>query len=60
MNCLFRNKLNVEEAIDYIAEAWNNITPTTIQNCWMKTGILPFYNDDDDINDDDINDDDMR
>ena len=36
--------MNVKEAIDYIAEAWNNVTPTTIQNCWLKTGILPSYN----------------
>ncbi|CAB4375839.1 unnamed protein product [Rhizophagus irregularis] len=35
-----RNKLNIKEAIDYIAEAWEDITPTTIQNCWKKTGIL--------------------
>ncbi|CAB4477464.1 unnamed protein product [Rhizophagus irregularis] len=36
-----RNKLNIKEAIDYIAEAWEDVTPTTIQNCWKKTGILP-------------------
>ncbi|CAB5293589.1 unnamed protein product [Rhizophagus irregularis] len=35
------NKLNIKEAIDYIAEAWENVTQTTIQNCWVKTGILP-------------------
>ena len=38
---LFRNKLNVKEAIDFIAEAWDNVTQTTIRNCWKKTGILP-------------------
>ena len=38
---IIRNKLNVKESIDYIAEAWENVTPTTIQNCWKKTGILP-------------------
>jgi hypothetical protein len=27
---LFKNKLNLKEAIDYIAEAWENITQTTI------------------------------
>ncbi|CAG8760019.1 20174_t:CDS:2, partial [Rhizophagus irregularis] len=36
-----RNKLNIKEAINYIAEAWEDVTPTTIQNCWKKTGILP-------------------
>ena len=48
---LFSNKLNVKEAIDYIAEAWNNVTPMTIHNCWMKTGILSSDNEfvDDDI-----------
>ncbi|CAB4381270.1 unnamed protein product [Rhizophagus irregularis] len=38
---LIRNKLNVKEAIDYIAEAWNSVSSTTIRNCWIKTGILP-------------------
>lgn len=38
---LFRNKLNIKEAIDYIAEAWENVSQITIQNCWRKTGILP-------------------
>ncbi|CAB4475246.1 unnamed protein product [Rhizophagus irregularis] len=51
------NKLNLKEAIDYIAEGWNNITQKTIQNCWIKTGILPTYNDD---NDDDVDEDDLE
>nr|CAG8435620.1 13587_t:CDS:1 [Entrophospora candida] len=42
---IFRDKLNVKEAIYFIAEAWNNVTETTIQNCWIKTGILPNSND---------------
>jgi hypothetical protein len=29
-------------------EGWNNVTQKTIQNCWIKTGILPSYDDDDD------------
>ncbi|CAG8739261.1 7440_t:CDS:2, partial [Rhizophagus irregularis] len=41
------NKLNLKEAIDYIAEGWNNI----------KTGILPTYDDD---NDGDIDEDDLE
>jgi hypothetical protein len=53
--------LNIKEAIDYIADAWKNVTQTTIQNCWIKTGILPSDNIDDvdDVNndDDDINSD---
>ncbi|CAB4393707.1 unnamed protein product [Rhizophagus irregularis] len=42
-----KNKLNIKEAIDYIAEGWNNVTQKTIRNCWIKTGILSTYNDDD-------------
>ena len=49
---VFRNKLNIKEAIDYIAEAWDNVSQKTIQNCWKKTGILPSYDDDDNIDDD--------
>jgi len=37
----------MKEAIDYIAEAWENVTQTTIQNCWKKTGILTSSDDDD-------------
>ncbi|GBB94569.1 hypothetical protein RclHR1_23820002 [Rhizophagus clarus] len=46
-----KNKLNIKEAIDYIANAWSNVTQTTIQNCWIKTGILPSGN----IEDVDVN-----
>ncbi|CAB4481139.1 unnamed protein product [Rhizophagus irregularis] len=41
-----KNKLNIKEAIDYIAESWNNVTPTTIQNCWIKTetaDVLEYF-----------------
>jgi len=34
-------KLNVKEAIEIIAEAWNNVKLITIKNCWQHTGILP-------------------
>lgn len=47
---LFRNKLNLKEAIEYIADGWNNVTQKTIWNCWIKTSILPSYIDDDDVN----------
>ncbi|RHZ87116.1 hypothetical protein Glove_40g7 [Diversispora epigaea] len=36
-----KNKINVKEAIEYVARSWDDITTTTIQNCWKKTGILP-------------------
>ncbi|CAB4436504.1 unnamed protein product [Rhizophagus irregularis] len=45
-----KNKLNLKEAIEYIADGWNNVTQKTIRNCWIKTGILPSYIDDDDVN----------
>ncbi|GBB94841.1 hypothetical protein RclHR1_24210002 [Rhizophagus clarus] len=54
-----KNKLNIKVVINYITDAWSNITQTTIQNCWIKTGILPSGNikDVDDVNNngDDIN-----
>ena len=53
---IFRNKLNIKEAIDYIAEEWNNVTQKTIWNCWIKTGILPLY-DDEDVDESDLDDD---
>ncbi|CAG8599585.1 6673_t:CDS:1, partial [Ambispora gerdemannii] len=34
------NKLNVKEAIDFIAETWDYVNNMTIKNCWQKTGIL--------------------
>ena len=37
---VFRCKINVKEAIEFIAEAWDNVAITTIKNCWCKTGIL--------------------
>ena len=36
-----QEKINIKEAINYIAEAWNHVTEETIWNCWKKTGILP-------------------
>ncbi|CAB4402409.1 unnamed protein product [Rhizophagus irregularis] len=54
-----KNKLNIKEAIDYIAELWNNVTPTTIQNCWIKTGILPSC-DDDNMDEEDLDDDELE
>jgi hypothetical protein len=40
-------KINIKEAIDYIAESWGNVTEETIWNCWKKTGILPSLSDED-------------
>jgi hypothetical protein len=31
---------NIRHAIYNVANAWNNVTQQTIQNCWRKTGII--------------------
>ncbi|CAG8716000.1 9702_t:CDS:1 [Cetraspora pellucida] len=36
----YRQKLNIREAITYVAEAWEEVETSTIVNCWVKTGIL--------------------
>ena len=42
-----KEKINIKEAIDYIAEAWDSVTEETVWNCWRKTGILPSLSDED-------------
>ena len=42
----FRFKLNIKQAIEYIALAWDNISADTIKNCWRHTGVLPPVCDD--------------
>ncbi|CAG8668771.1 22024_t:CDS:1 [Dentiscutata erythropus] len=37
-----RNKLNIKEAIDYVATSWDEVDELTMANCWIKTGILPL------------------
>ncbi|CAG8636556.1 9020_t:CDS:2 [Paraglomus brasilianum] len=41
-----RFKINVKQAIEYIALAWENISADTIKNCWRHTGVLPPVCDD--------------
>jgi hypothetical protein len=36
--------IDIKKAIKYVATALGNVTPTTIINCWKKTGILPLEN----------------
>jgi len=31
----------IYDALINAAEAWSNVSPQTIRNCWLKTGILP-------------------
>ncbi|GBC47327.2 tigger transposable element-derived protein 6-like [Rhizophagus irregularis DAOM 181602=DAOM 197198] len=34
-------EINIKKCIKYIARAWNAVMQSTIENCWLKTGILP-------------------
>jgi len=34
-----------------VSRAWNNVTSTTIENCWKKADILPKYEDEIDMED---------
>ena len=34
-------EINIKKCIKYVARAWNAVTQSTIENCWLKTGILP-------------------
>ena len=36
--------MNLLEAINYVSEAWSDVSQNTISNCWIKTGILPSIN----------------
>jgi hypothetical protein len=33
--------LNIFNAINWTAEAWNNVTDDVIYRCWQRTGIIP-------------------
>jgi hypothetical protein len=33
--------VNIRNAIDFVVEAWDQVVPITIKNCWLKTGIIP-------------------
>ena len=37
-----KEKINIKKAIDYVSRVWSYVTEETVQNCWKKTGILPF------------------
>jgi hypothetical protein len=34
------HKIDVRRAIDFIADAWSEVSQSTIANCWSHTGIL--------------------
>jgi len=33
--------LNIFNAINWTAGAWNNVTDDVIYRCWQRTGIIP-------------------
>ncbi|CAG8672808.1 20648_t:CDS:2, partial [Gigaspora rosea] len=37
-------KLTIRKAIDFISDAWNEVSETTIRNCWKTTRIMPETN----------------
>jgi hypothetical protein len=39
------SKIDIKKCIKYVSIAWNNVTGTTIANCWKKADILPKYED---------------
>ncbi len=36
-----KEKINIKEAIEYLANTWHNVTEETTCNCWNKIRILP-------------------
>ncbi|CAG8759144.1 21799_t:CDS:2, partial [Gigaspora rosea] len=37
-------KLILQEAIDFISDAWEDVSDATIRNCWKATRIMPEIN----------------
>lgn len=37
-------EINIKKCIKYVARAWDNVTQSTIKNCWLKADILPKDN----------------
>jgi hypothetical protein len=44
-------KINLVTALHFFAEAWRQITPTTVENCFKKCGFLSECEYIDDSND---------
>ncbi|CAG8513380.1 6708_t:CDS:2, partial [Gigaspora rosea] len=36
-----QRKLTIRQAIDFILDAWSEVSDTTIRNCWKATRIMP-------------------
>ncbi|RIA94633.1 hypothetical protein C1645_817679 [Glomus cerebriforme] len=43
------NEIDVKKCIKYVACTWDNVTNTTIKNCWLKADIMPEYGEPSDI-----------
>ena len=41
---MWQNLLILKKAINYVGKAWDYVTSITISNCWEKTGIISFQN----------------
>jgi len=41
-NGLNPKEIDIRKAINFVSEAWKNVTSITINNCWIKTGIIPL------------------
>ncbi|CAB5202544.1 unnamed protein product [Rhizophagus irregularis] len=37
-------EINIKKCIKYVIHAWDNVTQSTIENCWLKADILPKDN----------------
>ncbi|CAG8827479.1 20041_t:CDS:1, partial [Gigaspora rosea] len=46
-------KLTIREAIDFISDAWDEVSETTIRNCWKTTRIMPETNEPEESESDD-------
>ncbi|CAB5196963.1 unnamed protein product [Rhizophagus irregularis] len=42
-------EIDIKKCIKYVARTWENVTSTTIENCWLKADILPKYNSENEI-----------
>ncbi|CAG8728610.1 34849_t:CDS:2, partial [Gigaspora margarita] len=46
-------KLTIRKAIDFISDAWEEVSEVTIRNCWKATRIMPEMNEPEESESDD-------
>jgi|tagenome__1003787_1003787.scaffolds.fasta_scaffold20624770_2 hypothetical protein len=39
-------EIDIKKCIKYVVRAWDNVTQSTVKNCWLKADILPKDNED--------------